>query len=129
MPMYWDAVLKEVLNKKNPGQKFSFTNINEEPSNAISTQPKSKAAPKRILKKYALGKNYPEIHFTVREAQSMVYFLKGKTTAQTANALNLSPRTVEFYVKNMKTKLKCGSKSELIGKVLESDFVKNIDFT
>ena len=58
----------------------------------------------------------------------MVHILKGKTISKVAVILELSPRTVEFYLKKMKSKLDCRTKSELMEKVLESDFLSHIDF-
>ncbi|MBN2689962.1 MAG: hypothetical protein JXR42_05145 [Gammaproteobacteria bacterium] len=72
-----------------------------------------------------LGENHPDISFTKREAECMWYFLKGQTMRAVASIFNLSPRTVEFYANNMKKKLSCKTKSELIDQVLKSDFRAN----
>jgi DNA-binding CsgD family transcriptional regulator len=71
-----------------------------------------------------LGSKYPEIYFTKREAQCMLLLLKGKTMKEAADILSLSARTIEYYIKNMKIKIECRTKSELIGAVIESDFIK-----
>lgn len=106
---YWKKILDEVLSlRATENSHFS--------TNKTSLKPKSS---------YFLGKNFPGIYLTQREAECMLNFLKRKTVTEAALELNLSPRTVEFYLKNMKTKLECKSKSELIHKVRESDFSKN----
>lgn len=121
--MYWDAVLKEVLNKKSKSHVFTFNKTSEEEGLEKLTP----GVPKQI-KKYFLGLEYKNAYFTNREAEVMVQLLQGKTLQAAADFLKLSPRTIEFYVKNMKTKLACRTKSELIGKVFASEFVKNVGF-
>lgn len=109
--MHWDALLKEVLDKNSKLSVLAYT-----------------CSTKRNNKKFFLGPPYPEIYFTNREAEVMVQLLLGKTISAVAFTLNLSSRTIEFYVKNMKTKLGCRTKSELIGKVFASDFIRKVDF-
>jgi|688.fasta_scaffold197151_3 DNA-binding CsgD family transcriptional regulator len=116
--MHWEALLQEVLNKAS--KQDSLTSC-------LSSQLVS-PVPKKEYKKFFLGVQYRGIYFTSREAEVMVHLLQGKTVKSSANILRLSPRTVEFYVKNMKIKLGCRTKSELIGKVFASDFVKHVDF-
>lgn len=57
--------------------------------------------------------------FTLREVECISFLFKGKTAPQIADILNLSPRTVEYYIENIKNKLDCTSKSETIEKALE----------
>lgn len=119
---YWDKIIQEVVNKDDGKQNFVFTNLRKVNSiaNVQSTPASSKT---RKLRTYNLGKNCEGVSFTQREAECMLQILQGRTISQTGHALALSPRTVEFYIKNMKIKLKCRTKSELIGKVLNSDFM------
>lgn len=73
---------------------------------------------------YGLGEKFKDVYFTKREADCMTRLLRGKTIEGVAKELDLSPRTVEFYIKNMKKKLNCKTKFELIDLVLESDFLR-----
>lgn len=124
MTLYWDLVLNEVLSKDNIPHDFSFTNIKNRHGGLI----KEPLVPCLIIRpkarKFYLGEKYPGIYFTERERQTIFYFLQGKTTAQVGVCLNLSPRTVEYYLKNMKSKLNCQRKSELIGKIFEIGFTE-----
>jgi DNA-binding CsgD family transcriptional regulator len=114
--MHWEALLEEVLKRNNvKAHVYVDSNLNAENQ-------------RRSMKKFFLGMQYKNVYFTNREAEVMVQLLQGKTLSAAAAVLNLSPRTIEFYVKNMKTKLACRTKSELIGKVFTSDFVKSVDF-
>jgi|SRR3989344_4433282 len=83
---------------------------------------------KMRLKRFYLGDPYQDVYLTAREASCMWQFLNHKTISETAKSLNLSPRTVEFYTNNMKAKLACYSKAELIQRVLKSKFIKNYIF-
>ena len=122
--MYWEKILDECLNKDNPSYDFLFTSMKEQKTD---TSNKQKNKSKTSMKKYYLGDDFNNTYLTEREAQCMSCLIKGFTLQETAIKFDLSPRTVEFYVKNIKKKLSCHSKSTLIGKVMESDFVKYVD--
>ena len=62
---------------------------------------------------YIEGKN-GDAYLTKKEAVILAYIAKGKITKKVASILNISPRTVESHVENMKMKLHCHSKAELI---------------
>lgn len=131
--MYWDKVLEEVLNKDSAQQSFAFTNLadfNSKKKNQDDESKKlaNKAQRGKTLKIYRLGEKFGTVYFTRREAECMVWLLKGKTISRVAMELGLSPRTVEFYLKNMKVKLGCRTKFELVEKVLDSEFMAGVDF-
>ena len=79
-------------------------------------------------KKYAIGNKYPNVYFTYREAQCMKAFIQGQTCSEVGQHLAISQRTVEFYLVNMKKKLNCERKTDLINKVASSEFLDNVDF-
>lgn len=121
---YWDFILKEIIQKKNdPSIHCQFIYHNQQGSNTMSKNTK----PKPPRKKYFLGDKYPRVYFGPREAQCMRYALKGKTIPGIAVSLALSPRTVEYYFQKMRWKLKCRTKSELIERILETDFLKAVE--
>ncbi|MCK4870852.1 MAG: helix-turn-helix transcriptional regulator [Gammaproteobacteria bacterium] len=120
--MYWETVLNEVINRKI-NSEFRFTNFG-----CMATVNRNKKDGKKLLNRrkpegFKLGNKHPDVKFSRREAECMVKFLQGMTMRDTAEALELSPRTVEFYVKNMRQKVGCRTKSELINIVANSDFV------
>jgi DNA-binding CsgD family transcriptional regulator len=78
-------------------------------------------------KQYYLGENYPAVYFTRREAECLYYLLRGFTISATALQLNLSARTVEFYVKNMKQKMGVKNKSELMERLHAVGFMQVIN--
>lgn len=100
----------------------------ENPKPQISKTPKvknNKDYSTKINKKfYVLGESNPNIYFTQREVDCMKLLMRGNTINGTALKLGLSHRTIEFYVKNMKMKLRCTSKAELIEKVTQTELLK-----
>lgn|SRR3990167_3788943 len=131
---YWNSVLNEVLHKDDTQQQFIFTNrgslhevFEEEKilSHDISLSNIKRGRPKN-LKEYFLGPQFPGIYLTKREADCMFLLVQDMTIVQTAEKLGLSARTVEFYVKNLKFKLHCGSKKQLIQKILQSTLLAQL---
>lgn len=58
-----------------------------------------------------------------REKEIFILFIQGKTIAEVAHLVHLSPRTIEGYLINLKSKLQCESKSELIMKAIENGWM------
>lgn len=111
---YWESLVKEVtqgeyrLKKTENYQGVDYQIPIERRSN-----------------KYNLGEPLTSIYFTQREAECVIELLQGKTMVQTGEILNLSPRTVEYYLGKIKQKLGCRKKKDIISLVSQTDFVKN----
>ncbi len=116
-------VLNEVLHKDSV-HDFKFTyygslgDVDDAKIAAIVGEKKVK-----IMPEYRLGSNYPNIHFSRREAECMAKLLQNKLVREVADELELSVRTAEYYVMNMRRKLDCKTKVELMHKVVNSDFL------
>lgn len=67
--------------------------------------------------------DYGVVVFTLREAQCLHYFLKRYSAQKTAEKLFLSPKTVEFYLAEIKNKLNCNNTSEIIELAMEYGFI------
>ena len=52
-----------------------------------------------------------------REGECLFYLMRGKSARETGALLNLSQRTVEYYLDSLKDKLNCRKKSEMIDNV------------
>ncbi len=66
------------------------------------------------IRKLVVNRDGQSIVLSKREAECLCYMAFGKTMKEIATCLNLSPRTVEFYVDNMKKKTGFYSKSQLL---------------
>ena len=125
---YWDAVLEEVLDKKQGARKISLTNVREAMPSIMSHDRVRVKKPKLIKRYYLYDHDGGGVYFTRREAECMSLLLAGNTVKEAARRLLLSPRTVEFYLKNMKEKAGCRTKAKLIRYVLSTEFNNAIDF-
>ncbi len=125
--MAFDDLLAEVIRLKNNGKAtkiLSGSNYKIKYCPELHDKVKN-PIPTEI---YSLGERYAGIYFTRREAECMILLLRGKTINGVANVLNLSPRTVEYYIKNMKAKVGCRTKFELVDLVHASDFMRGVNF-
>jgi DNA-binding CsgD family transcriptional regulator len=59
------------------------------------------------------------VYIPKREMECLMYLTQGNTAKMTAQKLKISPRTVEYYIDNIKIKLNVHSKNELLNKVRE----------
>ena len=71
---------------------------------------------------YKLTGKLQNIHFSKREIECMLFFMRGQTIKRVGKILGLSPRTIEFYAKNMKNKVGCRTKNELISAAADGGF-------
>lgn len=58
-----------------------------------------------------------------REIECIYYLVRGMTARQIGEELDLSHRTVEFYLERVKAKLKCSTKSELIARAIDEKLI------
>lgn len=73
-----------------------------------------------------LGQKVLNLELTQRQSQCLYYLILGMTAKQIGKIINLSPRTVEFYINQLKEKFSCRNRSELIRKAVEMDFIRNL---
>ncbi|MCL9682646.1 helix-turn-helix transcriptional regulator [Legionella maioricensis] len=60
-----------------------------------------------------------KIETTPREKEVLFWYIKGKTSEETAKLLNVSRRTIERHFENLREKFGCFSKSQIILKLME----------
>jgi DNA-binding CsgD family transcriptional regulator len=59
-----------------------------------------------------------------RETQSLILTLKGKSAKEIGRELNLSPRSVETYIENIKRKVDCPTRGSLFSYALQSESIQ-----
>lgn len=64
------------------------------------------------------------IAITKKQSECLFYLAKGMSIKQVANYMGISVRTAEYHTEILKTKFNCRTKSSLIAKALELDFIK-----
>lgn len=65
------------------------------------------------------GLQFGGIYLTKRQKEIVSHMIRGKTAKEIANLLNLSSRTVEHHIENIKLKTDSDSRSELIDKMID----------
>jgi DNA-binding CsgD family transcriptional regulator len=125
---YWEAILDEVMHSDDDAFHFKFTDLGR--SLVRDRHRKYRQTrherEKPVSPTYYLGAKFPNIYFTKREAETLYFLLQGKTIVETGDCLNLSARTIEFYVKNMKLKVGVKSKVELLEKIRDTAIIKQL---
>lgn len=71
-----------------------------------------------------LGDEFNNAIISKQEIECIHYLLLGKTSKEIAPLIFKSPRTVEYYLNQLKRKFKASNKSDLISKVLSSEIAK-----
>lgn len=61
---------------------------------------------------------FENIKLPKRQKECVYHLVRGMTAKQIAKELDLSPRTVEYYIEKAKNRLLCNSRSELIAKIV-----------
>lgn len=117
---FWHSLVTNVSGKEDKVRNAIFQSSNILSKNAVKKEA-------RDLRMYYLGDQYPDVYLTKREAECMFWLVQDNTINATAIKMNLSARTVEFYVKKMKLKLLCVNKKQLIHKVLQTPLLKALE--
>lgn len=74
-------------------------------------------------KSYLIGEELQNIKLSARELECLFYLVRGKTSADIAECMRLSKRTVESYIDNIKIKMNCPTKADLIEKAIHNNFI------
>lgn len=75
---------------------------------------------------YEIGGLYDKYNLSSRESECLFFLIRGYTAKEIARRLNLSAKTIEYYIDQIKSKLSCLKKSELIEKAIDIGFIFNI---
>lgn len=97
---FWGGLVNEI--KETPCEKYS---TDDTKTDVIKQKKRTYLA------------HHPGIYLTKRETECMTHLIEGKTIKLTAESLGLSDRTVEYYLNNIKAKLQCRTKNELVSRL------------
>jgi DNA-binding CsgD family transcriptional regulator len=112
----WKNIVKEVMTRKANGQKTSILSSDLEKS-SFCVETNQKRSSKLNKSTYVLNTKHGGIRITKREDECIRLLLKGKTINNIASILKIAPRTAMDYISNIKIKVGCNTKSELINLV------------
>lgn len=116
------AMLEMEFNNRIPSEKLTSGMVYmPEKTNLVSANKESE----KRLKQFYFGDSLPDIYFTDQERRCMFYCLKGLTDKQIGLEMNLSQNTISSYLMNMKRKLNCTSKKNLIA-IMQTPYYKAI---
>lgn len=118
---YWDQVLSEVNNKNTPDYDFLYTNVGGDPD--LYEEKKPTYNNKKSTHTYTLDGALEGKYLTGREADCIYFMLDGHTIKSVGSQLQLSPRTVEYYLQNVKDKLGCHKKTDVLAKIKQTSFI------
>lgn len=117
---YWQSLLDHVKN--NP---HAHPFLADEP---FFAEPLSKSEKEmRDVRIYHLGGKYGDISLTNREGKCIFWLVQTHTISEAAAKMELSPRTVEFYIKRLKSKFQCKNKKTLIKTVLQTTLLQQFE--
>lgn len=75
---------------------------------------------------YTVRHHQNTFKLTKRECECVFLLIRGKTAKEIADLLSLSKRTIESYIENIKNKMHCQSKAELLVKAVANGYHKQI---
>lgn len=78
------------------------------------------------IQNYTLGYHHNKFKLTKRECECVFLLIRGKTAKEIAGLLSLSKRTVESYVENIKNKMNCQNKVEILVKAISNGYQNQI---
>jgi DNA-binding CsgD family transcriptional regulator len=84
----------------------------------------------KFLKETPINKFYLNQHnpLTQREMTCLIKTIKGKTAKEIGKDFNISSRSIEKHLDNIKIKMKCNSRREMIEKIFNNDEMKHLLF-
>jgi DNA-binding CsgD family transcriptional regulator len=120
----WQDVLASALKKEQ--KKLNSVNAGKPRSPQTRKTNNTVVFQKRNKRYYVIGEGDKKLYFTEREIDTMKSLLQFHTIPQAALHLGISARTLEFYVKNLRSKLSCQTKDDLIEYISKENFLKEL---
>jgi DNA-binding CsgD family transcriptional regulator len=132
----WKVLLGEkspIINEDNQVigcvsnfQEITNCNLNNLSMALLKADGINSLSSKRSQANYIVDEVYTDIKLTNRESECLFFVLRGKSAKEIAYILNISIKTVEGYIAQIKIKLNCYSKSSLIEKAISQGLMSII---
>ena len=103
--MYWNKLVDDIINQNVANYPMRYMPVDE----SIIEETTREKRP--VYQRIELSDGH---YLTQREAECMMLLLQGMTMKGIGQQLELSPRTVEYYLKRIKERIGCRTKKELI---------------
>ncbi len=97
--------------------------VGETLSTVFQQDKKNTALSNCFPKTYRIENYNSDLKLTTREAECLFLLIRGKSAKEIARFLEISFRTVEGYLENIKYKMEVSSRSELIAKAIETGLI------
>jgi DNA-binding CsgD family transcriptional regulator len=75
---------------------------------------------------YTLGDNANKYKLTIRECECVFLLIRGKSAKEIGALLSLSKRTIESYIENIKNKMDCKNKADILVKAVLNGYHNHI---
>ena len=115
--MYWNKMVNDLINQKVSNYPIRYLPQDE----SLGEDHTREERPKFQRINLTNGQ-----YLTQREAECVTLLLQGFTMKKIGELLELSPRTIEYYLKRVKERLDCRNKKELIRYVSTCQFTESI---
>jgi DNA-binding CsgD family transcriptional regulator len=77
------------------------------------------------LSKYKINTQHGVVTLSKKEAECVLYMLKGLKSKEIAKEMELASRTVDNHIENIKNKLNCSNRSQLSSILVKGGFIDN----
>ncbi len=129
--LYYKCVAKDLLQRttpyKLPKNSLAHDLQNDKYQLFNGHSSKDNLAKQLQVPKYPLKGEFAGIYLTQREIECLKWLIQGKSSMEIAIILDISRRTVEKHINNVKNKLGCYKQSALIYKLSSMDLFRIID--
>jgi len=118
--LYYKDRAKEIINLAIKNKIVTVTetvNNKKFVHHKITDEQKKMYLEKTPIHNYYVSLSNKTVALSKREMDCIKLIRQGKSSAETAELLSISFRTVEKHIENVKAKLECHKKSELISKI------------
>lgn len=93
---------------------------------ALNQMEKEHAPKEKVPQHYYMDAHHNPYQLSTRELETLFFLLRGKTAKYIAEVMQLSKRTVESYIEQIKNRFGCENKTELLYLAIINDYMNVI---